>query len=250
MSPFLWMTPWGCPGPMIGRMVIEVGGLTKRYGGTAVVDGVGFTVSGGEVFGIVGPNGAGKTTTVECLTGLRRADAGELTVLGGDPGSVGVRARIGVQLQQAALPDGMRVGEAMTLFATAYRRGSSWRPLLAEWGLAGRERARFGSLSGGQRQRLFIALALINEPELVFLDEITTGLDPEARRETWGLVRRLRERGGTVVLVSHDLAEVAALCDRVAVLAGGRLVALGTPAELAAGHDDLEAAYFQLVGKG
>lgn len=231
-------------------MVIEVAGLTKRYGGVTAVDGVGFAVSAGEVFGIVGPNGAGKTTTVECLSGLRRADAGELGVLGGDPASQAVRSRIGVQLQQAALPDGMRVAEAMTLFATAYRRRTPWRPLLAEWGLAGRERARFGSLSGGQRQRLFIALALVNDPELVFLDEITTGLDPEARRETWGLVRRLRERGGTVVLVSHDLAEVAALCDRVAVLAAGRLVALDTPAQLAAGHADLESAYFELVERG
>jgi ABC-2 type transport system ATP-binding protein len=235
---------------MIGHMVIEMAGLTKRYGGVTVVDGVGFEVSGGEVFGIVGPNGAGKTTTVECLIGLRRADAGVLTVLGGEPASPAVRSRIGVQLQQAALPDGMRVAEAMTLFATAYRRREPWRLLLEEWGLAGRERARFGSLSGGQRQRLFIALALINEPELVFLDEITTGLDPEARRETWGLVRRLGERGSTVVLVSHDLAEVAALCDRVAVLAAGRLVALGTPADLAAGHADLESAYFQLTGRG
>jgi ABC-2 type transport system ATP-binding protein len=234
---------------MLTGMVIEVVGLTKRYGGVAVVDGVGFEVSGGEVFGIVGPNGAGKTTTVECLAGLRKADAERLTVLGGEPASPAVRDRIGVQLQQAALPDGMRVGEAMTLFATAYRRRTSWRPLLAEWGLAGRERARFGSLSGGQRQRLFIAIALVNEPELVFLDEITTGLDPEARRETWALVRRLRERGGTVVLVSHDLAEVAALCDRVAVLAAGRLVALDTPANLAAGHADLESAYFQLIGR-
>ncbi|GIF71758.1 ABC transporter ATP-binding protein [Asanoa siamensis] len=234
-------------GPFRGddrRMVIEISGLTKRYGGLSAVDGVSFAVDRGEVFGIVGRNGAGKTTTVECLTGLRAPDAGRIRVLGGDPATPAVRARIGVQLQQAALPDRMRVGEAMTLFATAYGRRRPWQGLLDEWGLADRARAAFGSLSGGQRQRLFIALALVNDPDLVFLDEITAGLDPEARQETWALVRRLRARGGTVVLVSHDLAEVAALCDRVAVLAGGRLVALDTPAAL-----DLESAYFTLVGR-
>jgi ABC-2 type transport system ATP-binding protein len=229
------------------RMVIEVSGLTKRYNGANAVDGVSFTVDKGEVFGIVGRNGAGKTTTVECLAGLRRPDAGTLRVLGGNPMDPQIRSRTGVQLQQAALPDRMRVGEAMTMYAVAYGRREPWRPLLQEWGLGGKEKASFSSLSGGQKQRLFVALALLNDPELVFLDEITTGLDPEARRETWGLIRRLRSLGRTVVLVSHDMAEVAALCDRVAVFVAGRVVALDTPANLSADHKDLEEAYFELV---
>jgi ABC-2 type transport system ATP-binding protein len=217
--------------------VIEVTGLRKRYGATVAVDGISFAVRAGEILGIVGPNGAGKTTTVECLEGLRRPDAGQVRVLGLDPGRQGaeLRQRIGVQLQQAALPDRLKVWEALDLYTSFYRNPADWRRLLEEWGLEPKRDAAFADLSGGQRQRLFIALALVGRPEVVFLDELTTGLDPQARRATWELVRQVRANGATVVLVTHFMEEAEVLCDRVAIVDQGRVVALDTPGALVRG---------------
>jgi ABC-2 type transport system ATP-binding protein len=217
--------------------VIEVDGLRKRYGTTVAVDGISLAVRAGEILGIVGPNGAGKTTTVECLEGLRRPDAGEVRVLGLDPRRQGaeLRQRIGVQLQQVALPDRLKVWEALDLYTSFYRNPADWHRLLEEWGLELKRDAAFADLSGGQRQRLFIALALVGRPEVVFLDELTTGLDPQARRATWELVRQVRANGATVVLVTHFMEEAEVLCDRVAIVDQGRLVALDTPGALVRG---------------
>ena len=214
--------------------VIEVRGLTKRYGGRAVVDGISFHVDQGEIFGILGPNGAGKTTAVECLEGLRKRDGGQVRILGLDPKADGRRLhqRIGVQLQETQLQDKLKVGEALELHASFYPNPADWRGLLDRWGLAGQSGTSFGKLSGGQKQRLFIALALVGNPEVVFLDELTAGLDPGARRATWDLIRAVRASGVTVVLVSHFMDEVEELCDRVAILERGRIAALDTPAGL------------------
>jgi len=214
--------------------VIEVTGLTKRYGGQAVVDGISFHVNQGEIFGILGPNGAGKTTAVECLEGLRQRDGGQVRILGLDPRTDGYRLhqRIGVQLQETQLQEKLKVREALGLYASFYPHPADWRELLERWGLVAKAGARFGDLSGGQKQRLFIALALVGNPEVVFLDEFTAGLDPGARRATWDLIRAVRAGGVTVVLVSHFMDEVEELCDRVAILDRGRIAALDTPAGL------------------
>jgi ABC-2 type transport system ATP-binding protein len=224
--------------PRTADRPVEVRGLRKTYGRTTAVDDVSLTVEPGEILGILGPNGSGKTTTVECLQGLRRADAGEVRVLGLDPRTqvAALRRRIGCQLQDAALPDRLRVGEAVRLFASVGNRRPDVDALLGEWGLSDKRRAAFGSLSGGQRQRLFVALALVNDPELVFLDEMTTGLDPAARRDAWRLVEQVRDRGATIVLVTHFMDEAERLCDRLVVLRAGRVVATGTPAELVRRH--------------
>lgn len=202
------------------------------------VDGVSFEVAPGEIFGILGPNGAGKTTTVEILQGLRDADAGEVSVLGIDPrlDPAALRRVIGSQLQEAALPDRLRVWEALDLFASLSETPADWRSLLDEWGLGEKANASFASLSGGQRQRLFVALALVNDPRVVFLDEMTTGLDPAARRTAWDLVRRIRDRGVTVILVTHFMDEAETLCDRIAVIDNGRVVALDVPSAMIAAH--------------
>src|SRR6201996_919755 len=214
--------------------VVEVSGLTKRYGGHAVVGGVSFGVQAGEIFGILGPNGAGKTTAVECLEGLRRRDAGQVRVLGLDPATDGHRLhqRIGVQLQETQLPDKLKVSEALELYASFFPHPADWRELLRRWGLQAKADATFARLSGGQKQRLFIALALVGNPEVVFLDELTAGLDPGARRATWDLIAQVRDSGVTVVLVSHFMDEVEELCDRVAILERGRIAALDTTAGL------------------
>jgi len=214
--------------------VIEATGLTKRYGGQAVVDGISFHVEKGEIFGILGPNGAGKTTAIECLEGLRKRDGGDVRILGLDPKSDGHRLhqRIGVQLQETQLQDKLKVREALELYASFYPDPADWRELLDRWGLAGQSGTSFGKLSGGQKQRLFIALALVGNPEMVFLDELTAGLDPGARRATWDLISQVRASGVTVVLVSHFMDEVEELCDRVAILERGRIAALDTPAGL------------------
>jgi ABC-2 type transport system ATP-binding protein len=213
---------------------IAVKALRKTYGALTAVDGIGFEVHTGEIFGMVGPNGAGKTTTIECLEGMRVPSSGELCILGLDPRRDGyaLRERIGVQLQQSALPDDIKVWEALDLFASYYRRPAPWEPLLDELGIADKRNARFAKLSGGQKQRLFIALALVNDPELVFLDELTTGLDPHARRAMWNLVRAIRNRGKTVFLTTHYMEEAAHLCDRVMIIDHGRIVALDTPNNL------------------
>lgn len=215
---------------------IRVARLHKRYGDAVAVEDVSFEVRRGEIFGLLGPNGSGKTTTVECVQGLRRADAGELDVLGLDPRSdpAQVRRLVGSQLQDSALPDRLKVWEALRLFAALTTDGPPWERLLEEWGLRDRRNAAFGDLSGGQRQRLFVALALVSDPEVVILDEMTTGLDPAARRVAWDLVEAVRDRGTTVILVTHFMDEADRLCDRLAVLAGGRVVASGSPAELIA----------------
>jgi ABC-2 type transport system ATP-binding protein len=226
--------------PAIGEksmtMVIEVQGLTKHYGEHLAVDDVAFTVTQGEVFGILGVNGAGKTTTVECLQGLRRPDGGHMRVLGLDPRTAGsqLRGLVGSQLQDSALPDRLRVEEAALLFGGGDRRSAD--QVLETWNLGALRRSSFASLSGGQRQRLFIALALINRPRVVFFDELTQGLDPLARAEVWDAIRDIRDRGTTVLLVTHFMDEAEALCDRVAVMRGGRIVDGGTPADLIARH--------------
>ncbi|HZS75091.1 MAG TPA: ABC transporter ATP-binding protein [Ktedonobacteraceae bacterium] len=216
------------------QMVIEVRGLRKMYGSMVAVDDVSFDVAAGEIFGLLGPNGAGKTTTVECLQGLRHADGGQMRVLGLDPWTqrASLRRRIGSQLQESALPDRLKVWEALDLFATAPLSRVKREQLLEQWGLADKRNTSFANLSGGQRQRLFVALALVNQPEIVFLDEMTTGLDPAARRATWDLIEAIGKRGTTVVLVSHFMDEVERLCQRVAVVNHGRIVAMDTPARL------------------
>jgi len=215
--------------------VIEVERLHKEYGRVTAVDEVSFAVEQGEIFGILGPNGAGKTTTVECISGLRAADRGAVRVLGLDP--VGdrdeLRQRVGVQLQEAGLPDKLKVRETMQLFASFYRDPAEIEPLLDRLGLADKAGARYKKLSGGQKQRLAIALALVGKPDVVVLDELTTGLDPHARRETWELVEQVRDAGVTVLLVTHFMEEAERLCDRLALIDRGRVVAVDTPAGLA-----------------
>lgn len=218
--------------------LVEVRGLSKRYGGTPVVDDVSFTVERGELFGLLGTNGAGKTTTVEILQGLRRADGGSVSVLGLDPARDGdeLRRRIGSQLQDAALPERIRVHEALALFASLHAGPPPLDELSHEWQLDHLRRRPFRALSGGERQRLFVALALVGRPQLVFLDELTQNLDPVSRRHTWDVVRRIRDTGVTVVLVTHDVEEAERLCDRIVVLHRGRVVGEGTPAAIV---DDL-----------
>jgi ABC-2 type transport system ATP-binding protein len=215
---------------------IEATGLRKTYGPVVAVDDVSFHVAEGEIFGLLGPNGAGKTTIVECVQGLRSPDAGRVRVLGLDPETEATEMRrsIGSQLQQSALPDRLRVWEALDLFAAFSPSAVDWRGLMTVWGLEPISGRAFGKLSGGQRQRLLIALALINDPRVVFLDEMTTGLDPAARLATWDLIREVRDRGCTIVLVTHFMEEAEKLCDRVAIVDAGRIVATGTPQGLIA----------------
>ncbi|MFN2280668.1 MAG: ABC transporter ATP-binding protein [Anaerolineales bacterium] len=214
--------------------VITVKDLYKSYGDTQAVDGVSFQVGKGEIFGMVGPNGAGKTTTIECVEGLREWDEGEISVLGLDPISQErqLRPRLGIQLQEAHLPDNLKVWEALDMYASFYKHPLDWEELLEDLGLAEKRKTAFRKLSGGQKQRLFIALALLHDPELIFLDELTTGLDPHARRAIWDLVREVRQRGKTVFLTTHYMEEAENLCDRVAILDSGKLVALDSPANL------------------
>lgn len=214
--------------------VIEVSDLRKAYGSLVAVDGVSFQVNEGEIFGMVGPNGAGKTTTIECVEGLRAADAGSVTVLGLDPGQHrrAVAEQVGIQLQESALPRRLRVGEALDLFGSFYQQHADAEQLMDILGLTEKRSSAFGTLSGGQKQRLFIALALINRPKIVFFDELTTGLDPQARRSMWDLVRQIRDRGCTVFLTTHYMEEAERLCDRVLIMDGGQIVALDTPEAL------------------
>ena len=198
-----------------------------------------FEVNEGEIFGLIGPNGAGKTTTMECIEGLRKPDRGAISVLGLDPFRqvYKLQERIGVQLQQAQLQKRIKVWEAVDLWASLYRMKTvDGERLLEQLGLADKRSAWFMNLSGGQKQRLFIALALINDPEVVFLDELTTGLDPQARRAIWELVRGIRERGKTVFLTTHLMEEAERLCDRVAIMEHGRIIDIDTPERLVARH--------------
>jgi ABC-2 type transport system ATP-binding protein len=216
--------------------VIEVAGLRKTYGPKVAVEDVSFTVGRGEIVGILGPNGAGKTTTVECVAGLRVPDAGGIRVLGLDPRHDGpvLRERLGLQLQESEMPAKITVREALDLYATFYADPADPAELIRDLGLADRADTQFRRLSGGQKQRLSVALALVGNPEVAILDELTTGLDPQARRETWGVVERVRERGVTILLVTHFMEEAERLADRVLLIDAGRVVAEGTPAELAA----------------
>jgi len=203
------------------------------------VDEVSFEVRDGEIFGLIGPNGAGKTTTMECVEGVRRPDRGAISVLGLDPvrDVYRLQPRIGVQLQEAQLQKRIKVREAVHFWASLYRKpASDGDRLLEQLGLADKREAWFMTLSGGQKQRLFIALALVNDPELVFLDELTTGLDPQARRAIWELVRGIRARGKTVFLTTHLMEEAERLCDRVAIIDHGRIVDIDSPEALVARH--------------
>lgn len=224
--------------------VVTVRGLRKAYGSRVVVDGLDFAVHPGEIVGLAGANGAGKTTTVECIQGLRRPDAGALNVLGYDPITQAAQLRplIGSQLQDSALPDRLRVAEAIELFATTRARDGG--ELLEQFGLAGRRRSAFSSLSGGERQRLFLVLALLNRPRLVILDELTQGLDPAARRGVWDAVRQLHQAGTTVLLVTHEMNEAEALCDRIIVMRAGHIIDSGTPAELVTRHAYTATVHF------
>ncbi|MGA2488896.1 MAG: ABC transporter ATP-binding protein [Anaerolineales bacterium] len=214
--------------------IVKVEQLRKTYGATVAVDEVSFEVQEGEIFGMVGPNGAGKTTTIECLEGLRKPDRGTVRVLGLDPqrDSQSLRTRTGMQLQQSNLPERMKVWEALDLYSSFYPKAADWKELLVQLGLEEKRNALFSKLSGGQKQRLFIALALLPDPQLVFLDELTTGLDPQARHAIWDLVRDVRSKGKTILLTTHFMEEAEQLCDRVAILDHGRIVALDTPAAL------------------
>ena len=231
---------------MTERDVVTVRGLRKTYGARVVVDGLDLDVRAGEIVGLVGANGAGKTTTVECIQGLRRPDAGVLSVLGYDPVTQAERLRplVGSQLQDSALPDRLRVSEALALFATSRARDGG--ELLERFGLAGRRRSVLSSLSGGERQRLFLVLALLNSPRLVILDELTQGLDPAARRNVWSAVRQLHEDGTTVLLVTHEMDEAEALCGRIVVMGAGRVLDAGTPAELVDRHARRATVRFSL----
>ncbi len=217
--------------------IIEVRGLRKVYGGRAVVDGVSFSVEKGEIFGILGPNGAGKTTTVECIGGLRSRDGGTITVAGFDPAGEdkALREELGIQLQESTLPEKQTVAEALQLYSSFYRDPRDWRELLDRLGLQTQANTYFGKLSGGQKQRLSVALALVGNPQVAILDELTTGLDPAARREVWGLLEDLKDTGVTLLLVSHFMEEAERLCDRVAVIDHGKVIALDTPEGLASG---------------
>jgi ABC-2 type transport system ATP-binding protein len=228
--------------------ILQVRNLKKNYGDVEAVKDISFDVYQGEIFGMVGPNGAGKTTTIECLEGLRAPDAGQVSVLGLDPrreGSTLVKF-IGVQLQSSNLPARLRVGEALALFASLYFDSASPDELLGRMGLTAKLNTPIAQLSGGQKQRLFIALALINSPELVFLDELTTGLDPQARRSMWDLVREIRKRGCTVLLTTHFMEEAERLCDRVAILDEGELIALDSPQALVQSLEQEKRIVFQL----
>ena len=228
--------------------VIEVRHLHKSYEGKVAVDDVSLTVEEGEIFGILGPNGAGKTTTVECIEGLRAPDRGEISVLGLDPrrDRAELTQRLGVQLQQAELPDRLRVGEALKLYSSLYRRPADWRELMETLGLADKSNTSFSKLSGGQKQRLSIALALVGSPQVAVLDELTTGLDPQARQDTWKLIEGVRARGVTILLVTHFMEEAERLCDRVALIDAGRVVVTGTPAALAEQVQEEQRIQFRL----
>lgn len=229
--------------------VIEVQGLHKRYRDHVAVHDVSFAVEEGEIFGVLGPNGAGKTTTVECVAGLRVPDGGSVSVLGLDPrrDRAALRAVLGVQLQAGELPDKLRVREAVTLFASFYPDPADPDELIERWGLTAKRDTAYAKLSGGQKQRLSIVLALVGNPRVAILDELTTGLDPQARRDTWDAIEQIRDAGVTVVLVTHFMEEAQRLCDRLAVIDAGRVVALDSPDGLVAGLPAGQTLRFRAV---
>ena len=218
----------------MSKVMVHVQKLFKKYGDTVAADDVALEVYEGEIFGMIGPNGAGKTTTIECIEGLREPDQGDLRVLDFHPQKQGysLRPRIGVQLQESALPDRIKVWEALDLFSSFYPETVDVEMLLDRLGLTELKGRVFAKLSGGQKQRLFIALSLIHDPEIVFLDELTTGLDPQARRAIWDMIRQIRDEGKTIFLTTHFMDEAEYLCDRIAVMDHGRIVALESPQNL------------------
>ncbi|MFI2780136.1 ABC transporter ATP-binding protein [Streptomyces sp. ALB3] len=227
---------------------LEVRNLHKRYGHHLAVDDVSFAVEEGEIFGIIGPNGAGKTTTVECIAGLRKPDSGSISVLGLDPvkDRAEVRERLGVQLQESSFPDAIKVVEALELYSSFYRDPADWRELMERVGLTEKRNTQYRALSGGQKQRLSIALALVGKPKVAILDELTTGLDPQARRDTWSLIERVRDTGVTILLVTHFMDEAERLSDRIAVIDGGRVAAVDTPAGLIAQSSAVQQVRFRM----
>lgn len=222
------------------QSAIDVDHVHKQFGDFVAVDNISLTVDHGEIFGIIGPNGAGKTTTVNMIAGMLVPDSGTVRTLGLDPirQEKELRKILGVQFQEAELPDLIRVDEALQLYSSFYDNPQPWQKLADDWGLGEKLSSRFGKLSGGQKQRLFICLALLNRPQLVVLDELTTGLDPQARRACWELIRQIRDQGTTVLLVTHFMDEAETLCDRIAVVDKGRIIAEGTPRELTHGIGD------------
>jgi ABC-2 type transport system ATP-binding protein len=230
--------------------IVKVEKLSKTYGKTIAVDDVTFDVQEGEIFGMIGPNGAGKTTTIECLEGLRKPDSGTIRVLGLDPQRKPtlLHTQTGMQLQQSNLPERMKVWEALDLYSSFYPKTADWRELLQQLGLEEKRNTPFSKLSGGQKQRLFIALALLPDPQLIFLDELTAGLDPQARHVIWDLVRDLRSKGKTILLTTHYMEEAERLCDRVAVLDHGRIVALDAPTALIRNIGAEERVSFSIDG--
>jgi ABC-2 type transport system ATP-binding protein len=237
---------------MSAHPVISVSHLGKVYGSTVAVDDVSLEINEGEIFGLIGPNGAGKTTTMECVQGLRKADRGTISVLGLDPrrDAAALRRCIGVQHQEAQLQKRIKVWEAIDLWSSLYPRVVDADELLVRLGLEAKRDAWFMALSGGQKQRLFIALALIHDPEVVFLDELTTGLDPQARRAIWGLITGIRERGKTVFLTTHLMEEAERLCDRIGLIEHGRLIEIGTPTELVERHCPERSVVFTSTAPG
>jgi len=215
-------------------MIIEVNNLQKTYGSLRAVDGISFQVKKGEIFGILGPNGAGKTTAVECIEGIRKPDTGQIKIMGLDPqrDASKIKEITGIQLQESMLPDRIRVWEALKLFGAFYKHRIDIEMLIDEFGLTDKRNSMFDKLSGGQKQRLSIAMALVNDPQVVFFDELTTGLDPQARRSAWERIRRVRDMGKTVVLVTHFMDEAEFLCNRIAVIDHGKIIAMDTPNKL------------------
>jgi ABC-2 type transport system ATP-binding protein len=236
---------------MMDQTAVSVQDLHKQYGDLRAVDGASFAIASGEVFGLLGPNGAGKTTTVECILGLRQPDAGQITVLGMEHGAQSrqIKARIGAQLQTTGLYPRLTARELVGLFAQLFPRALPADEVLELVGLEEKAKTQSADLSGGQRQRLAVALALVNDPDLVFLDEPTTGLDPQARRKLWAVIRDLKEAGKTVLLTTHYMEEAEQLCDRVAVMDHGQVIALDTPSALIHQHFQETAIEFVALGE-
>ena len=215
-------------------MILKVNNLKKHYGDVKAVDGISFSVKKGEIFGILGPNGAGKTTTLECIEGLQHHDEGDIEIFEKKMtvNDDFFKERMGIQLQESSLPPRMKVWEALDLFSSFYNRNKDWRELLVKLQLEDKKNNYFSSLSGGQKQRVFVALAMVNDPEVLFLDEITTGLDPMARRQMWNVMKTIKYAGKTVVMSTHYMEEAEYLCDRVMIIDKGKVIADGTPGEL------------------
>ncbi len=233
------------------EFAVRVAGLVKRYGDFTAVDGIDLDVRRGECFGLLGPNGAGKTTTVEVLIGLLPSDGGDVEVLGrrwGNGDDRGLRERLGVQLQETEFSEKLTVEEVVRLFRSLYREGRAPGEVIDALDLAPKRAARVGTLSGGQKQRLALACALVSDPEILFLDEPSTGLDPRARTELWSVIHAFQGRGGTVILTTHSMEEAARLCDRLAIVDRGRVIARGTPRELVASLGALEVIEVETEG--